>query len=96
MRSGERVRMTLCRAICWGVDHLPVSFIPWRWISWVTAVVWMLDIAQVIVFWLFGSGVVAVVDGDMVVVLGGLDCKRRVCGVSRGAVDRLGAVCHHF
>ena len=48
-RSGEHIRTTSCRAICWVVGSLPVSFIPWGWISGVTAVVWVLDVVQVIV-----------------------------------------------
>ena len=96
MRSGERARTSLHNGVPWAVDWVCVSSMAWGWISEVATVVWVLDVAQVVVFRPFGSGVVALVDGDVVVVLGGSDCKGRGCGASRGVVDQLGAVCRRF
>ena len=56
----------------------------------------MLDDVLAIVFRLFGSSVVAVVDGDMALAVGGLGHERRGWGVSRGAVDWFGIVCRRF
>ena len=56
------------------------------WLAISRADVWVLVIAQVVIFQPFVSGVVAVVDGDVVVAGGGSGCKTRGCRVCRGAV----------
>jgi hypothetical protein len=46
-----------------------------------TALVWVLDVAQVIIFRPFGSGVVAVGDGDVAVTTGSGGSVTTVLGV---------------
>jgi hypothetical protein len=61
------------------------------------AVVWVLDVTQVVIFHPFGSGVIAIVDSDVVAVISSLGCKRGGggWGACRGAVGRPSSVCHH-
>jgi hypothetical protein len=74
----KRICSSLCDSVCWAVGHRCRLWLAWVAVSKVAVAVWVLVIAQVVVFQPFASGVVAVVDGDIVVVL----------GVSRGTGDR--------
>ena len=56
-------------SVPWAVDGLCVSSMAWGWISEVATVVWVLDVAQVVVLVVVVAGNVAVVDGDMAVEL---------------------------
>jgi hypothetical protein len=59
------------------------------WVSMLTveavtiamASVWVLDIAQVVIFWPFGSGIVAVGDGDVAMTTGSGELVTTVLGV---------------
>ena len=59
-------------------------------------VVWVLDIAQVVILELGAAGVATVVDGGITVERWGLGCGMRGWGLDRGAVDRPGRECHRF
>ena len=59
-------------------------------------VVWVLDVAQVVVLVVVVAGNVAVVDGDVAVELWGSGLKRRGCGSCWGSISRLSRVCCHF
>jgi hypothetical protein len=78
MRLDERVCSSSCDLVCWAVGRRCGLWLAWVAVSKVAVAVWVLVIAQVVVFRLFASGVVAIVNGDVVVVL----------GVSRGTGDR--------
>ena len=56
----------------------------------------MLGSVLVIVFWPFGSGVIAVVDGDMAVEWRDLECRMRCWGLCCNAVGWAGSKCCHF
>jgi hypothetical protein len=95
-RSEECVRTTSRNGIslvahrCCGLSGV------WVVASKVAVAVWVLVITQVVVFRLFASGVIAVVDGDMAVAVGGPGSETSGHRVCRGAVGRLGRVCRHF
>jgi hypothetical protein len=93
--SIERVFSSSCSSVVWAVDSLCASFIARERISGVTAVVWVLDVAQVVIFRLFASGVVAVFDGDVAVAWGGSRCGTGGWGTSWGWLGRLGGVLEH-
>jgi hypothetical protein len=78
MRLDEHVCSLSCDSVCWAVGCCCGLWLAWVAVSKVAVAVWVLVVAQVVVFQLFASGVVAVVDSDIVVVL----------GVSRGTGDR--------
>ena len=59
-------------------------------------VVWVLDVAQVVVLVVVVAGNVAIVDGDMAVELWGSGLERRGCGFCWGSISRLGRVCCRF
>ena len=59
-------------------------------------VVWVLDVAQVVILVGVVAGNVAVVDGDVVAERRGSGLERGGWGVTRGAVDWFGIVCRHF
>ena len=54
----------------------------------------MLDVAQVVGFWPFASGVAAVVDGDVAVEWWGSGLERGGWRFGQGAVVRSGSICH--
>jgi hypothetical protein len=81
--------------VCWAVEHPCALFMAWLAISKVGAAVWVLVVAQVVIFRLFGSGVVAVVDGDVAASLGGSRCETGGCGGSWSAVGQPGIQCQH-
>jgi hypothetical protein len=77
-RLDERVCLSSCDSVCWAVGRRRGLWLAWVAVSKVAVAVWVLVVAQVVIFQPFASGVVAVVDGDVAVVL----------GVSRGTEDR--------
>jgi hypothetical protein len=74
----ERVCSSSCDSVCWAVGRHCGLWLAWVAVSKVAVAIWVLVVAQVVVFRPFASGVVAIVDGDIAVVL----------GVSRGTGDR--------
>ena len=56
-------------------------------ISGVAAAVWVLVITQAVIFWLFGSGVIAIVDGDMAVLGELVELVMKALGLSVVWVD---------
>ena len=54
-------------SVVWVLGVPCTSFIAWLAVSKVGAAVWVLVVAQVVIFWPFGSDVIAVVDGDVAV-----------------------------
>jgi hypothetical protein len=68
----------------------------WVVASKVAVAVWVLVVTQVVIFQLFASGVIAVVDGDIAVAVGGPGSKTSGHRVCRGAVGRLSRMCHRF
>jgi hypothetical protein len=77
-RLDERVCSSSCDLVCWAVGHRCGLWLAWVAVSKVAVAVWVLVVAQVVVFRPFASGVVAVIDGDVAVML----------GFSRGMGDR--------
>jgi hypothetical protein len=72
-----RVCLSLCDSVCWAIDHCCWLWLAWVAVSEVVAAIWVLVVAQVVVFQPFASSVVAIVNGDVVML-----------GVSRGTGDR--------
>jgi uncharacterized membrane-anchored protein len=60
-------------------------------VSSVSAGVWVLDDAQVVVFGAVAAVLVAVVGGKVMVALGSLGCRTRGWGARWSAVDRSGS-----
>jgi hypothetical protein len=92
----ECVCLSSCDLVCWAVDHccgLPGA---WAAVSGVSAVVWVLDEAWVVVWGMVAAGFVTVVGCDMAAGQQGSGHERRGSGGCRGAVGRLGKVCRHF
>ena len=54
-------------SVVWVLGVLSMSFVAWWAVSKVGAAVWVLVVAQVVVFRPFGSDVVAIVDGGVAV-----------------------------
>jgi hypothetical protein len=76
-RSNERVCTSSCNSVCWALDRRRGRLLAWVAVSEVVVSVWVLDVAQVVVFRPFASGVVAVVDGDVAVAVGGSGSETR-------------------
>jgi hypothetical protein len=95
-RSEERVRTTSRNGVSLVAHHCCGLSGAWVVASEVAVAVWVLVVAQVVVFRPFASGVVAVVDGDVAVAVGGPGSETSGHRVCRGAVGRLGRVCHRF
>ena len=74
-------------SIVWVLGVPCTSFIAWLAVSKVGAAVWVLVVAQVVVFRPFVSDVVAVVDGDVAVEWRGLGLEGRGCGSCWGSVS---------
>ena len=73
-----------------------MSFTAWVVVSRVGAAVLVLVVAKVAVFRPFGSGVAAVVDGDVAAERRGSGLERGGCGVCRCGINRHGSVCRRF
>jgi hypothetical protein len=68
----------------------------WVVVSEESAVVWVLDEAQVVVWGMVAAGFVTVVGCDVAAGRRSSGHERRGCGGCRGAVGRLGKVCRRF
>ena len=96
MHFNEQTCTSSRNSFVWVLGVPCTSFIAWLAVSKVGAAVWVLVIAQVVIFQPFVSDVVAVVDGDVAVEWRGLGLKRRGCGSCWGSISRLSRVCHRF
>jgi hypothetical protein len=76
-RSDERVRTASYSSVSWAVHSLRTSFPACLSIPGVSVVVWVLDVAVVVVSEVVMAGVAAVVGGDVAFALG---CSRREVG----------------
>jgi hypothetical protein len=65
----------------------------WLAVSKVGAAIWVLVVTQVVVFWPFGSDVVATVDSDVAASLGGSGCRTGDWGGGWGTIGRPGIQC---
>jgi hypothetical protein len=74
----KRVCLLSCDSVCWAVDHCCGLWLAWVAVSKAAVAIWVLVVAQVVIFQPFASGVIAIIDSDVAVVL----------GVSRGTGDR--------
>ena len=88
--SCECICSLSCGSVCWAVFHCCTSLMAWGWISGVTVVVWVLDVTVVVIFWLFSSGVVAIVDDDMVLAVCGSGVGTGEGGTSWGQLGDMG------
>jgi hypothetical protein len=73
-RSEERVRTTSRNGVCWAVDGVCTSFTAQLVISKAVVVVWVLDVAQVVLLEVVATGFAAVVNHDVVCNGGVLGC----------------------
>jgi hypothetical protein len=62
----------------------------------VSAGVWVLGEARVVVSEVVAAEVAAVVGSDVAVAMGGSGCETRSWGLGRGGLDRLGGVCRRL
>lgn len=69
-----------------------MSFMAWVTFSRVSASIWVLDEAQVVVSGVVSAAFITVVGGDMVVIGEASECKR----ISWGATAQPGNECHRL
>ena len=79
-------------SVCWVADRRCGLSTAWVVVSRVGAAVLVLVVAKVAVFRPFGSGVAAVVDGDVAVERRGSGLDRGGCGVCRCGMNQHGSV----
>jgi hypothetical protein len=94
--SNERICAWSRSAVCWAVDDFCASFMASLAVSGVSAGVWVLNEARVVVLEVVAAEVVAVVGSDMAVGTGSSGCARRGWGLGWSVVSRLGRVCRRF
>jgi hypothetical protein len=92
-RFDERSCSSSRESVSSAVDSPCTSVTTSLTVSGVSAAIWILDDALVVVFRVVAVVFVAVVGGDVAVAMGGSGCETRGCGGCRGAVGRLGSEC---
>jgi hypothetical protein len=95
VHSDEHAHITLHNGISWAVDSRSASLMAWLAVFKVEAAIWVLVVTQVVIFWPFGSNVIAVVDSDVAASLEGSGCGTGSWGGGCGTVDQPGIQCHH-
>jgi hypothetical protein len=96
MHSEEHIRITSHNGICWAVDGVCTSFTAQLVISKAVVVVWVLDVAQVVLLEVVATGFAAVVNHDVVCNGGVLGCVVWGWGLCWSTVGSPGSECCRF